>query len=258
MKSDLFTCRAGGLEFSRFSGLDSPSLIHAIFNRRGGASLPPYDSLNVSYWVEDDAAAVRQNRALIKRALALQTLVSARQVHGKEVLVVAEEPAADFEAKGYDALITNRLGHGLMIQQADCQAVLIHDPVTPALGLAHVGWRGNVAGIVGATVRAMTTNYGSTPCHLKAAISPALGPCCGQFIGYRQQLPSWMHSHQVRPDFFDFPAITMQQLQEAGLSQANIFTAGICTRCSPDYFSYRRSGKTGRFATVAALPERGA
>lgn len=248
----LSPCRAGELVFARFSGLTCRHLVHGVFNRQGGVSPPPYDSLNISFGVGDNPDWVLQNRALLKEALGLKNLVSARQTHGDRVLVVEPGITEDFEADGYDGLIT-RGGAGLMIQQADCQAVLIHDPVTPALGLAHVGWRGSVAGIVGATVRAMTAAFGSAPDGLRAAVSPSLGPCCGEFVDFHRELPAWMHRFQVRPNFFDFPAVTVHQLQESGLRLHNIHQAGICTRCQPTYFSYRRDRVTGRFATVAGL-----
>lgn len=245
--------RAGeGPAYGHFPALASDSLVHGVFGRQGGASIAPYHSLNLSFGVGDDPAAVLANRALLKQALGLTTLVSARQVHGERILRITAEPEADFEAEGYDALITN-CRTGLMIQQADCQAVILHDPDGPALGLAHVGWRGSVAGILGATVRAMREAFGSDPVRLRAGISPALGHCCAEFINYRRELPAWMHEFQVRPDHFDFPAISSRQLAEAGLRPERISQAGLCTRCSPDYFSYRRDRVTGRFATVAAL-----
>jgi YfiH family protein len=252
MNSILFCQPATGPGYSHFPDLASGSLLHGVFGRQGGTSIAPYHSLNLSFGVGDDPAAVVANRALLKKALGLTTLVSARQVHGERILHISSEPEADFEAEGYDALITNCRA-GLMIQQADCQAVLIHDPDGPALGLAHVGWRGSVAGILGATVRAMTEAFGSDPARLRAGISPALGRCCAEFINYRQELPAWMHDFQVRADHFDFPAISARQLEEAGLRPERISRAGLCTRCSPDYFSYRRDRVTGRFATVAAL-----
>ena len=248
----LLTSRSGALDYGHFTALASDHLRHGIFNRRGGVSPPPFDSLNVSHGVGDDPLLVRRNRALIKEALGIGTLVSARQIHGDRVLVVASDQEEDFEADGYDALITKG-GAGLMIQQADCQAVIIFDPETPALGLVHAGWRGSVAGIVGSTVRRMAAVFGSEALRLRAAISPSLGPCCGEFLDFRRELPHWMHRFQVRPNYFDFPAITGHQLQEAGLRRENISYSGVCTRCNSAYFSYRRSGVTGRFSTVAAL-----
>lgn len=184
--------------------------------------------------------------------LGLTSLASARQVHGDRVLVVKDGPNVDFEADGYDALITDR-STGLMIQQADCQGVILYDPLHRVISAAHVGWRGSVAGIIGTTVRAMVENFGCAPGDLKAAVSPSLGPCCAEFINYRRELPQWMHEFQVQPAYFDFWAISVIQLQKAGLLPRNIEVAKICTCCNPDYFSFRRNAVTGRCATVIGL-----
>ncbi|MFO7605038.1 MAG: polyphenol oxidase family protein [Desulfurivibrionaceae bacterium] len=231
-------------------------LVHGFFNRHGGLSAAPFDTLNVSFGVGDHEAVVRQNRVRLKGSLGLDTLVSARQVHGNKVLVVDGERTADFEVDGYDALVSDRQG-GLMIQQADCQGVIFHDPLRPAIGAAHVGWRGSVAGTIGATVQAMVESFGSDPAALQAAISPSLGPCCAEFTNYRRELPEWMHDFQVRPGYFDFWAISAKQLRESGLSPRNIRIAGVCTRCNSDFFSFRREKMTGRCATVIGInPER--
>lgn len=252
MTSLHFQPAGDGPGYGYFPDLAAPNFTHGIFGRRGGGSEAPYHSLNVSFGVGDDPEVVTANRALLKKALGLTTLISARQVHGNRVLTVISEPPGDFEAEGYDALIAN-CRVGLMIQQADCQAVVLYDPDTPALGLAHVGWRGSVGGTIAATVAAMTEAFGTEPAGLRAAISPALGSCCAEFVNYRRELPAWMHTFQTRPNHFDFPAISVRQLQAAGLRPERISRAGLCTRCEPDYFSYRRERITGRFATVAAL-----
>jgi len=247
------TINEGGLEYLQFSIL-AGQLNHAVFTRHGGVSYAPFDSLNVSYGVGDTEEAIRDNRARIKKVLGLETMVSARQVHGNRVSVITEKPDNDYEIDGCDALVTN-CRTGLMIQQADCQAVIFYDPPNRAVGVAHAGWRGSVAGIIGETVRAMSGNFGSDPALMLAAISPSLGPCCAEFVNYRDELPEWMHDYQVDNACFDFQAISKAQLQQAGLRSANITAADICTRCSPDYFSYRRRKATGRFATIVALSD---
>ena len=241
-----------GPGFLQAETFNSPGLVHGFFNRHGGASDQPYFSLNSSFGVGDQPAVVMDNRHRLKKALGLHILVSGQQVHGRKVMVVRERPAGDFEADGYDAFVTDQ-PIGLMIQQADCQAVILHDPVRKVIGAAHVGWRGSVDGIIGETVKAMADNFGTVQADLLAAVSPSLGPCCAEFVNYRQELPEWMHRFQVRPDHFDFWAISRFQLQEAGLAEANIAVTGICTCCSKDHFSYRRAKVTGRCATVIGL-----
>lgn len=236
-----------------FAALLSPLLFHGTFNRSGGISPAPWDSLNVSFGLGDDPGNVRSNRAVIKKALGFSHFVSARQIHGSLVYHVKENPGRDLEIDGFDALVTNVADLGLMIQQADCQAVMLFDPEKKAVGIAHVGWRGSAAGIIAATVSAMRRAYATDAADLTAAISPSLGPCCAQFVNYQSELPPSLHGCQVRPDYFDFWAISHDQLCAAGVRPENVHTAQICTRCSRDYFSYRREKETGRFASVIGL-----
>ena len=227
---------------------------HGTFNRLGGVSETPYDTLNISHGVGDDPVNVERNRARIKKELELDTLVSARQVHGDKVLSIDRHPGQDLEVDGYDALITNLPGLGLMVQQADCQAVMIFDPVGKVVANVHSGWRGSVADIIGKTIEKMGADFGSKPDNLLAAISPSLGPCCAEFINYDRELPESLHSYQVKPDYFDFWAISSDQLGRAGVPAGQITRAEVCTGCDPDYFSYRREVNTGRFASVIGLP----
>ncbi len=233
--------------------------IQATFDRHHGDSLAPFNSLNVSFSLGDKKEYVASNRRKIKQALGISSLVSARQVHGDLLLTVKEVPANDVEQDGFDALITDQRDVGLMIQHADCQAILLHDPVQSAIAAIHCGWRGSVIGIIEKTVQAMSACYRSRPEDITAAISPSLGPCCAEFINHRLELPESFLSFRERDNFFDFWQISRWQLIAAGLLTENIQTTGICTSCSPDFFSYRRAvrrgqGTTGRNCTIIALP----
>lgn len=232
----------------------TPNSVSAIsFARLGGESKAPYHSLNVGLHVGDDSVAVMHNRQRIKEHLGISLLASARQVHGDSVMVVDEMPGHDVEHDGHDALITKLRGVGLMIQQADCQAVALYDPRQQAIGNIHAGWRGSVVNIVAKTVANMTAAFGTRPADLLAGISPSLGPCCAEFVHFRDELPPSFHPYQVQGNHFDFWAISRDQLINSGLCQENIQIAGICTKCSLDYFSHRREKVTGRFATVVAM-----
>jgi len=239
------------LTFPAFA--NCPTLFHGIFNRHGGASTSPYHSLNVSYGVDDDSRRVKANRERIKQSLAVDILVSGQQVHGRKVHVIAKKPETDMEIAGCDAFVTNVAGVGLMIQQADCQAVMLFDPRRQVVANIHCGWRGSVDNIIGTTIKVMTEEFGVSPAHLQAAISPSLGPCCAEFINYEQELPRHLHPFQVKPHYFDFRAISRHQLQEAGVPPENISATAICTVCDPNWFSYRREKKTGRFCSVIGV-----
>ncbi|CAK8711886.1 Purine nucleoside phosphorylase [Candidatus Electrothrix laxa] len=232
---------------------------HAIFSRQGGISTSPFASLNLSFSVGDDPAAVSHNREEAKRLLNVQYLASAVQVHGDQVTVV-KDITCDQEYKDTDALITEQKGVGLLIQQADCQAVLFYDPQRKAIAAVHSGWRGSVKNIIARTVRAMQEHFGTSPEDLRAVISPSLGPCCAEFVHYAKELPELFHQWQVTNNYFDFWAISRWQLREAGLRNGHIEVIGICTVCERDFFSYRRAtkeqgrvGVTGRNGSVIAL-----
>lgn len=227
-------------------------------SRHGGISRPPFASCNLSYHVGDDPKAVTDNRARLKETLGITRLVSARQVHGAYVATVSSSLDEDTELRDCDALMTDRPGIGLMIQQADCQGVLLHDPLRRVVAAVHAGWRGSVANILAAALRRMSEDYGSRPQDIRALISPSLGPCCAEFINHRQELPPDFTAYQVKPDHFDFWRLSCDQLRQAGVSRHHIEVVGRCTCCDQNFFSYRRARKrgltdTGRQASVIVL-----
>jgi len=229
-----------------------------MFTRNGGTSMVPYDSLNLSFGVGDEEAAILKNRDRLKQILNIDHLISSKQVHGDGVAVV-EQIESDLELAGYDALITNQPGSGLLIQQADCQAILLYDPSKQTIAAIHNGWRGSVTNIIAKTITALQQHFKVKPEELLAAISPSLGPCCGEFINYRKELPPEFLRFQVTENHFDFWAISRWQLEQTGINANNIMTAGICTACNKNFFSYRRvmkngNGVTGRNGSVIALP----
>lgn len=231
---------------------------HGLFTNLAGVSSPPYASLNLGYHVGDQVPLVAENRRRVREVLGLEHLATTQQVHGDRVLVVNGVPDEQ-DHPGYDALITDQPGIGLVVQQADCQAVLLWAVQRQVVAAIHCGWRGSVLNIIGKTIRCLETTYGVSPGELRAVLSPSLGPCCGEFTNYQRELPTWMHTYQVRPNYFDFWLISRRQLEEAGVLAAHIEVAGLCTRCDQRFFSYRRActetnGTTGRQGSIIGLP----
>jgi len=241
-----------------FSGAEGQTCCWASFDRTNGKGNLPYNSRNVSYHVGDREEVVKTNRQLIKQELACEHLLSAHQVHGTEIFRLDDPLETDMEPAGYDALITNQMDVGLMIQQADCQAILLYDPVHNAIGAVHCGWRGSVEGIIGRVISRMMVDFGTQPEMLHAVISPSLGPCCAEFINHERELPFAFRSFSDGKNHFDFWQISRQQLRDGGVRDRAIKIAGVCTACNPNYFSYRRSRnhglqQTGRNCSVVVL-----
>lgn len=243
------------LLFPTLSGLEG--LSHAVFTRLGGVSPPPFHSLNTSYRTPDRPEAVRTNLERIRLTIGARQLISLDQVHGTNVLSLRPRDLPLPEAHpGADGILTNLPGMGLLIKQADCQAVLLYDPVRRVAGNIHCGWRGSVGDILGEAVRRMARDFGTEPGDVFAAIGPSLGPCCAEFVGHERIFPAWFEQFMADEDKFDFWALSRHQLVRAGLRPWKIEVAGICTRCRTDlFFSYRGEGETGRFASVAMLAE---
>lgn len=191
----------------------------------------------------------------MKETLGLSVLLSSRQVHGDRIVSVVGRPDGDMQYEGYDALITNIAGIGLLIQQADCQAVLLYDSIGGVVANIHSGWKGSVYNIIGKTIGQMNRDFATDPKNLHVVISPSLGPCCAEFKHYRSELPLPLHAYQVQPNHFDFWAISREQLLQAGVKPENIHNLRICTVCDDRFFSYRREGVTGRFASVIGLKQ---
>jgi YfiH family protein len=233
-----------------------PEVEHRIFTRHGGVSPAPYANLNLSYTVGDDPARVRRNRALVREAMGLAELISVGQVHGGNTLILTDRQAvaAAGEPRGIDILITNLPKIGLLIKQADCQAVVVYDPEHRVIANIHCGWRGNVQNVLGQAVRRLQEAFGSRPAALYAGISPSLGPCCAEFRNFRQEFPPEFWHYQVRPTYFDLWQLSVDQLVAVGLPRDHIQVAGLCSRCqAQDFFSYRRERLTGRNGTVVCL-----
>ncbi len=186
--------------------------------------------------------------------LAAPRLISTNQIHGDKICQInALPPDKDSEINGYDSLITDIPGVFLLIQQADCQAVLLFDPACRVIANIHVGWRGSIVEIINKTVETMKTHYHTDPADIVAGISPSLGSCCAEFINFRQELPQSFHKYQVRKNYFDFTAVSRDQLLSCGVKAAKIKLSGICTCCDSRWFSYRRQRDTGRFCSVIGL-----
>ena len=228
-------------------------LTHGVASRVGGVSQAPFDGLNTSTGVGDDPAAVHANRERL-RQMAGGIHVYTRQNHGTAIAVVTRHSLPPGEAivtqpEAADALITAVSGVRLLIQTADCQAVMLVDPERRVVANVHCGWRGSVADIIGKTVGRMVDVFGCRPADMHAAIGPSLGPCCAEFVNYRLEIPRPLWLFRVGPHHFDFWKISRHQLIRAGLAADHVAAANICTRCNPHlFYSYRAARETGRFA----------
>jgi len=120
----------------------------------------------------------------------------------------------------------------LGIHVADCCAVYIVDPKTPAIGLVHSGRKGTELGVVSNAITQMSARFGSRPSDLIVQLSPCICP----------------------PHYeIDFAAKIIEQCRAQGMRK--IHDSGVCTACHVDrYYTYRaEKGRTGRMLALLGL-----
>ncbi len=224
-------------------------------SRVGGSSQPPYDSLNLGLSIGDDHGTVLANRDTLAAECGLRVtdLTWMRQVHGRDVWYAGSDLAAPSEP--VDAMFTDRPGQALCVLVADCAPVLLADPRARIVGAAHAGREGLAAGVVPALISAMT-DAGASPARMRAVIGPAICGRCYEVPADLQArvgslIPAAACSTAAGTCGLDIAAGLRAQLAAAGV--AAIGTDGRCTGESPDLYSYRRDGRTGRFAGLVWL-----
>jgi len=239
-----------------------PGALAAFTSRRGGVSAPPYDSLNLGRSVGDDPAAVARNRQLAARACGRPAdgIAWMRQVHGTDVAYAAGSPAVVTDegpglAPEVDALFTDVPGLALGVLVADCAPVLIADPHAGIVGAAHAGREGMAGGVVPALVRAMTA-AGADPARMRAALGPAIcGGCYEVPAPLRARIAAAVPQAACRTrkgsPGIDIRSGAAAQLAEAGVRA--VHRDPRCTAEAPELYSYRRDGRTGRFAGLVWL-----
>jgi polyphenol oxidase len=236
-----------------------PESVRAVFTlRSGGASAPPYASLNVGSHVGDDSEAVAENRRRIAAAFDLPSEPHwLSQVHGNRVIRLGPAPDPDREA---DAVVTGEAGPVCVIQVADCLPVLFAARDGSVVGAAHAGWRGLAAGVLEHTVAAL----GTPPPQLLAWIGPGIGPANFEvgpevreaFIGAIPDAAAETEAAFVRNarGRWQCDLTALARLRLAALGLTGVFGEPWCTFADAEnFFSFRRDGRTGRMAALIWL-----
>ncbi len=244
--------KIGKIEYLTADGIAVP---HCFTTRLGGVSKAPMDSMNLAVRLDDTEASVSRNFEILGCALGFdpKNLVLTRQTHTDIVRVVTEADRQGCLHRVYpecDGLVTNTPGLALVVFTADCTPILLHDPVTEAVGAVHAGWRGTAKAIAAKAVEAMVANFGSDPANIRAAIGPNIGPCCfetdadvPQAMGeaFSDAAEAWIHPVGNKY-YVNLKELNALALRRAGVEKIEI--SPLCTACRTDLFwSHRRMGQ---------------
>lgn len=265
-----------GVPYLRFPMLESESFIeHGFSTRKGGVSTGIYESMNLTFNLEDDPENVSEN--FRRMAAALHTvpekMVYSKQTHTTNVLKIEEHHKGmgivrerDFD--NIDGLVTNVPGICLVTSYADCIPLFFADSRDQCIGLSHSGWRGTVGNIAQVTVDALIREYNANPAYIKAVIGPGICRGCYEVsedvaVQFQKKYLPQEAEHIVTPGKsvgkyqLDLQLANYYNLIHAGIHPEHIAVADVCTCCNSDLlFSHRATkGRRGILCGMMYIKE---
>ena len=170
-----------------------------------------------------------------------------RQVHGSRVVRV--KSAGEHRGVEADAAVTDVVGAALAVTVADCAPLAFVG--SRAIGVAHAGWRGLLAGVIRGTVAALR-ELDDGP------ITAYLGPCihagCYEFGGQELAAVALRFGECVvgttgwGTPAFDLPLAVRMETESLGVALND--ESCVCTSCSGRHWSYRARAEAARQAVV--------
>ncbi len=238
--------------------LERVGFLAAFTERTGGTSSKPFDSLNLSFAVEDDDERVRTNRARVLAGLDVAPFATAEQVHGANAVRVGTKRAgAGFDDLGSripraDVLFTASAGLPLAVLTADCMPMVFASPAAGVVVVVHAGWRGIASGVIPRAAALF-----DEASDVRVAIGPAIGP---DHYEVKEDVALAVASASEAGTvtdrrggklYLDLPATVRAHLKALGIRKVE--DTGLCTACErARFFSHRRDhGHTGRQAGIA-------
>lgn len=222
--------------------------------RLGGVSLPPYNTFNLAYHVQDDPQAVAQNRQRLAQSIHQKTIVWLDQRHTTDCLYIDRLPQKTPMA---DAVWTDQPGLVLAVMTADCLPILLTNG--ERVCAIHAGWRGLVDGIIENSLKQCTRPGGADNKNWQAWIGPAIS---AEFFevgaevrqAFIEKYPTFTGYFQSHDDKWlaDLAGMAEQVLRLQGIE--NVSQSGLCSYADATrFYSYRRDGQTGRMASLIWL-----
>lgn len=227
------------------------TVVTRFTDRWGGASSAPYDALNLGDHVGDDPGVVVANRASVASDLGVRAVVWMDQVHGDRVVVVDAVPDTDDPVPTCDALVTATHGVALGVLVADCVPVLMSDAEAGVVAAVHSGRLGTRDDVVLRALEAMES-LGARAGRVEVLLGPAVCGACYEVPAEMQREVARTVPDAVTTTRWGTPGLDLRAGLRGRLAGrvARTEISALCTRESPDHFSHRRDGVTGRTAGV--------
>ena len=257
--------KVGKVEYLTFKILDQykDKIKYGFFLRKGGVSEGIYDSLNFRFLGKDSKENVNKNIEIALNTLGLKEGYKASQKHTSNILELTNNNKANYgknnlNADEYDAYIHVDVNIPSIITVADCNPIIIYDPIQNIIANIHSGWSGTIRRISIKTAEELVNNYGSKFEDLIVCIGPSIRNC--HFISKEKEfkdkfLESYYYINEKeyityeddnQTFHIDLIHLIKYDLLKLGVIEKNIKIADICTVCNnDDFFSYRVNTKKG-------------
>lgn len=232
--------------------LPHPAVRAIVTTRAGAVSPPPWQGFNLGMHCGDQTDRVSEARAQVARKLPVAEPINwLEQVHGSRVIHAGETDNCA------DGIWTGQLGQACAVLTADCLPVLLARCDGTAVAAVHAGWRGLQAGVVRAGLAAIAPR--------EQAVSAWLGPAiCGRCYQVGDEVYQAFMAHDRRfqtafqkdaePQHWRFSVARAATIELQNLGVASVHQSALCTACDLQrFYSYRKEGQTGRFATLVWL-----
>ena len=204
-----------------------------------------YESLNLGLHVGDEPTTVNRNRATLTEKYGPIQFMA--QIHGNTVVSIK---IVQEVLPPCDALVTNQPGIALAVQTADCIPLLLRSEGVVAA--VHVGRKGLMNSIA---LRAVSSMRDLGAREITGLLGPSI---CGRCYEVSQEVSDEIiavhptakaHTTSGTPSL-NLSRALIVELQNIGVDATDV---GVCTQENLEYYSYRRSGVTGRQAGIISL-----
>ncbi len=237
---------------------DAPSNVRGFVTTRAHPADPEKDfDLGPARLDALDAgrrAAVVAHRALLAARLPSQP-VWLEQTHGRDVAMIDDATVDAFRAEPpvADAAVTRLPYVPLAVRVADCLPVFFADDGGTVIATAHAGWRGLAAGVLEATVAAMSVE----PATVRAWLGPAIGATAFEvgddvveaFVRDDREALSCFTATRAGKWIADLAALARRRLASSGVHRVD--GSNHCTSSDASrFFSWRRDRTPHRMAAV--------
>ncbi len=241
--------------------------------RHGGVSKGEFESLNFRTVGSDSTKNVEENLNIICKSIEINAndVFKAKQGHTDNILVINGENKDKYSFIKYnkeeiDGYITNEKNIATLVTTADCNPIVIYDPINNVVANVHSGWKGTIKKIYLKAIDEMIKKYNSNVSNLIFCLGPSICKCCftskeekfkNIFLEYFDCKEKEYISYDNDKTFhIDLHYVIYNDLLKKGLKKENISFSNICTRCNyQDFYSYRYARQNGYndYATMATI-----